>query len=147
MRHRAVKGWFFDMVRYYLTRNEKLETLAAPENGCWVSMISPSEKELMEISGRYELDPDVLRAALDADERSRIDADEGYTMILVNIPTVEAQSDKELYSTIPASILIVKDVVITVCSEDSPIIRAFESGRVRSFRTQMRSRYRKCLCP
>lgn len=129
------------MVRYYLTRNEKLETLAAPENGCWVSMISPSEKELMEISGRYELDPDVLRAALDADERSRIDADEGYTMILVNIPTVEAQSDKELYSTIPASILIVKDVVITVCSEDSPIIRAFESGRVRSFRTQMRSRF------
>jgi hypothetical protein len=62
---------------------------------------------------------DVLRAALDADERSRIDADEGYTMVLVNIPTLEEQSDKELYSTIPVSILMMQDAIVTVCSEDT----------------------------
>jgi magnesium transporter len=129
------------MLHYYVTENEHLQELSAPQTGCWVSMVAPSDGELTQIAERYQLNMDVLRAALDADERSRIDADEGYTMVLINIPTVEEQSDKELYSTIPMSILLVKDAIVTVCSEDSPVIRGFEQGRVRDFRTQMRSRF------
>lgn len=129
------------MLRYYLTENEKLTALSAPQAGCWVSMIAPSEQELFEISSRYRVDQDVLRAALDADERSRIDADEGYSMVLVNIPTVEEQSDKELYSTIPVSILIVHEAIITVCSEPTPILQSFVQGQVRGFHTQMKSRF------
>lgn len=129
------------MIRYYLTENELLRELTEAQTGCWISMVAPNEQELQQISQRYCLDNDVLRAALDTDERSRFDADQGYTMVLVNIPTVEEQSDKELYSTIPVSILIVSDAIITVCSEDSPVIRAFEQGKVRDFRTQMKSRF------
>ncbi|MDF3004138.1 MAG: corA 1 [Oscillospiraceae bacterium] len=129
------------MIRYYLTENEMLRELTEAQAGCWISMVAPNEQELQQISQRYCLDNDVLRAALDTDERSRFDADQGYTMVLVNIPTVEEQSDKELYSTIPVSILIVSDAIITVCSEDSPVIRAFEQGKVRDFHTQMKSRF------
>lgn len=135
-----MKGWFH-MIHYYLTDNEKLQNLTAPQSGCWVSIVAPEEQELSEISAHYKLDLSVLRAALDTDERSRIDADNGYTMVLVNIPTVEEQSKKELYSTIPLSILIVQDAIITVCSEDSPIIRAFAQSKVREFHTQMKSRF------
>lgn len=129
------------MIHYYLTENERLQELSAPQAGCWISMVAPSELELQKISRQYDLDSDVLKAALDTDERSRIDADDGYTMVLVNIPTVEEQSSKELYSTIPLSILIVKDVIITVCSEDSPVLLSFEQGRVRDFHTNMKSRF------
>lgn len=129
------------MIRYYLTEHEQLRELNKSQSGCWISMIAPSEQELQQISQQYCMDNDVLRAALDTDERSRIDTDQGYTMVLVNIPTVEEQSDKELYSTIPVSILILSDVIITVCSEDSPVIRAFEQGKVRDFHTQMKSRF------
>lgn len=129
------------MIRYYLSENEKLNKLDLPQKGCWVSAVAPNEQELLAISERYKVDLDVLRAALDADERSRIDVDDGYTMILVNIPTVEEQSDKELYSTIPLSILIVEDAIITVCSEDTPVLKTFEQGKVRDFRTQMKSRF------
>ena len=129
------------MIRYFLTQNDKLETLTAPETGCWVSMVAPTETELNEISARYKLDMDVLRAALDADERSRIDADEGYTMVLVNIPTLEEQSDQELYDTIPVSIVMMQDAIITVCSQDTPVLRSFVQGKVKGFRTQMKSRF------
>ena len=129
------------MTHYYLTDEDRLRQLSAPQPGCWVSMVAPTDSELQRISGEYALDIDALRAALDIDERSRIETDEGYTMVLVNIPTVEEQSDQELYSTIPMSILIVRDAIITVCSEQSPVIRAFEEGRVRDFHTQMRSRF------
>jgi Mg2+ and Co2+ transporters len=129
------------MLHYYLTEKDGLRELDAPQTGCWISMVAPSEQELQDISEKYTLDSDVLKAALDIDERSRIDTDEGYTMVLVNIPTVEEQSDQELYSTIPMSILIVRDAIITVCSEDSPVIRAFEQGKVRDFHTDMKSRF------
>ncbi|MDD3346152.1 magnesium transporter CorA family protein [Oscillibacter sp.] len=129
------------MTHYYLTEQEQLKELPAPQSGCWVSVVAPDEGELNHLAEHYQLDMDLLRAALDTDERSRIDTDEGYTMVLVNIPTVEEQSDKELYSTIPMAILMTGDAIITVCSEESPVIQAFERGRVRDFHTQMKSRF------
>jgi magnesium transporter len=129
------------MLHYYLTENDTLRTLSTPQSGCWVSLTAPTEQELAEVSAHCALDAGVLRAALDADERSRIDVDEGYTMVLVNIPTVEERSDRELYSTIPLAILIAGDAILTVCSEETPIVHAFEQGRVRDFHTQMKSRF------
>jgi len=136
-----VPGKGIYMIRYYLTENDQLRELTTPQTGCWVSIVAPSEQEVQQISQQYCLDSDALRAALDTDERSRIDTGDNYTMILVNIPTVEEQSEKELYSTIPLSILIAQKVIITVCSEDSPIIQTFEQGKVRDFHTEMRSRF------
>ena len=129
------------MLRYYITENEKLCERTAPQSGCWVSLVAPNEHELNDIAAHYALDIDILRASLDKDERSRIDVDTGYTLVLVNIPTIEEKSKMELYSTLPLSILMVHDAIITVCSEDSPVIRAFERGKVRDFRTQMKSRF------
>ncbi len=129
------------MTNCYITRNNYLEELTGPEPGCWVNLVAPGESELNRISNKYNLDLDALKAALDADERSRIEVDENYTMILVNIPTIEDQTDKELYSTIPLSIIVVSDAVITVCSEDTPILTQFSNGKVRDFYSNMKSRF------
>ena len=111
------------------------------QNGCWVSAVTPTDEELNTISQHYNLDKNVLQAALDEDERSRIDVDTDYKMILVNIPVVEEHQDKELYRTIPLSIIIVDTAIITVCSEESPILNAFENNCIKDFRTQMKSRF------
>lgn len=129
------------MVKYYLSKAGRIEEIESIENGCWISMTGPTEAELARTSRDLELDIDTLKASLDTYERSRIETDDDYTMILVNIPTVEEHTDKELYNTIPLSVIVTKDVVITVCSEDTPVIHPFASGRVRDFRTFMRSRF------
>ena len=129
------------MVKYYLSKNNQFSQVDGPENGCWISMINPNEAELLQISKELELDLDVIKASLDIYERSRIETDENYTMVLVNIPTVEEHNEKELYNTIPLSIIVTQDVVITVCSEDTPVLHPFASGRVRDFYTYMRSRF------
>ena len=129
------------MLQYYMTENGRLQEMQTFKEGCWISMVAPVEKEIQYICEQYSLPDDVLKAALDTDERSRIEVDDNYTMVLVNIPTVEEQSDRELYSTIPMSILIVQDAMITVCSENSPVIKAFAQGKVRDFNTFMKSRF------
>ena len=62
-------------------------------------------------------------------------------MILVNIPTVEDDTERELYDTIPLSIFVAGKSVITVCSEETPVLQPFSQGRIRDFNTTMRSRF------
>ena len=129
------------MVSCYVSEQNRLVKKDTLCEGAWIPLISPDETDLFALSEHYGIDPDVLRAALDPDERSRIESDEGYTMVLVNIPTVEAKSDKELYNTIPLSVILTKTAVITVCSEDTLVLQPFLEGRVKDFHTQMKSRF------
>lgn len=129
------------MINFYLSDNEHLQKLDIPAAGCWINMVAPDDGEIQKIAKRYALDTDIIKAALDLDERSRLEFDEEYTMILVNIPAVEDDREKELYTTIPLSIILVDNAVITVCSEETPILKPFREGMMRAFRTQMRSRF------
>ena len=129
------------MVFYYMSEGQKLLSVDAPQDGCWVSMIHPTEEEIKSVSSRFSIDADDLRSALDTDERSRIAVEENYVMVLVNIPTVEDDTERELYDTIPLSIFVAGKSVITVCSEETPVLQPFSQGRVKDFNTTMRSRF------
>jgi len=129
------------MTKYYFTAPEGLRELTTPCKDCWVCLINPGEQEILTVSQQCSVDSDVLAAALDIDERSRIEVDDNYTMILTNIPTVEGEDEEELYTTIPLSIITTRDCIITVCAKDTPILRAFSDGRMRDFHTGMKSRF------
>lgn len=129
------------MIRYTITENKSLTSLDAPVKGCWISLISPTEEEILQTAEQCHVDADALRAALDPEERSRIETDETYTMILVNIPTIVTANQKELYDTIPLAVILADEKIITVCSQHSPILRQFEENKVRDFSTAMRSRF------
>lgn len=129
------------MTRIFKKTGSAIQELTAPEDGCWIAMVKPDEREVTSVADRYAIDPDLLRAALDTDERSRIEVDDNCTMVLVNIPTVREHDEKELYDTIPLSILITKEAVITVCLEETPVLQQLADGRVRGFFTNMKTRF------
>lgn len=129
------------MINYYLTEAGILRKITEPESNCWISMVAPTEQELAAVSEHYGLEIDVLRTALDIDERSRIEVGKNYNMILVNVPTIDEKSQMELYNTLPLSIVTVQDIIITVCNDESPALDAFTRGKVRDFDTQMRPRF------
>ena len=129
------------MVKFYLSDGPKVTTVSEPCEGCWISMIKPTKEEVDSIAERYLIDADDLKSALDTDERSRIQSEDNYTMVLVNIPTVEDEDENELYDTIPLSIFVCKKTIITVCLEETPILEAFAKGTMRDFQTGMKSRF------
>ena len=104
-------------------------------------MTNPSEEELEKIQDLYNIDPDDLSAALDEEETSRIDVEDGYTLILIDIPTVEVRNDKNRYVTIPLGIILLQDSIITVCLEDTPLLNLFTGKRASQFSTHMKSRF------
>lgn len=129
------------MISYYRSVENKLTALESPMEDCWISLVNPTDAEVSATAERYGVDVDALKSALDTDERSRIETDDHFTMILVNIPTIETHNDKELYDTIPLSIFLVKKAVITVCLEETPILKGFVTGAVRAFDPAMKSRF------
>ena len=92
---------------------------------CWVALTDPSSTEIRKISRWLEIDEDDLRASLDEEERSRIDIEDHYVMILVDIPFIEERNKKDWYGTIPMSIILTDSVIVTICLQDTPILQAF----------------------
>ncbi|MBO6154561.1 MAG: magnesium transporter CorA family protein [Lachnospiraceae bacterium] len=129
------------MINIYKTDNGIISEIDTYESGSWVQLTTPTLEECDEISKRYNMDRDDVRAALDDEESSRISLEDDYTLILVDIPSAETRNNRNSYTTIPLGILITEEVIITVCSEETAVLRTFVDNRVREFSTKKQMRF------
>jgi magnesium transporter len=125
----------FNTINGYVEHIEKIE------NGAWLCLSQPTDVELATVAQQTGIDLADLRAPLDDEERSRIDVEDDYTMIIVDIPTVEERGGRDWYETIPLSIIITQNLILTVCMQDTPVLHPFMEGRIRGFNTYMKSRF------
>ena len=110
------------------------------EDNCWVHLTYPSEDELEQVITKLNVDPGLLRAALDEEETSRIDNEEDQTLIIIDLPSVE-KDDAVIYSTIPLGILMTPKQIITVCLKESSVIQDFQEGVVKGVRTEQKTNF------
>jgi magnesium transporter len=129
------------MIDIFKTTDGSLQRLNRITEGCWVAMTSPSATELMEIAEATGIEVDHLRAPMDEEERARIEVEDNYTVILVDIPSLEVRNNKDRYVTIPLGIIVAEHYLVTVCLEETPILKCFIDGRVRDFYTFKKTRF------
>lgn len=128
------------MIKYYITKKGVLESIDEAVKGCWINMVHPTEKECQEIETKYGIDPDDLRAALDEEETSRIAKEDDYTIMLVDIPSIEERDGKDRFVTIPLGVIVAKDVLITVCLENTTVLNFVKKNKPdvdTNFKTRM----------
>ena len=75
-----------ELLSIHKTINGKMTKLDAVQDGCWVNLTYPSEDELNTVAVTLGVEPTFLRAALDEEETSRIDTEEGQTLIIIDAP-------------------------------------------------------------
>ncbi len=121
------------MIRIFKTVDGAIHQVEEPEEGCSIALTNPTATEIFELSERFQIEVDDLRAPLDEEERSRIEVEDTYTLILVDVPMIEERNEKDWYGTIPLGIIVSEDMIITVCLEDTPVLTRFMEGRVRTF--------------
>ena len=126
-------------MKYFMTDNQVIHEEEKLQDGVWVRMISPTQEECEEIADVLNVDIDDIKAALDEEESSRIELQDGYTLILVDVPTTEIRHKH--YTTIPLGIILTQDVIVTVCTEDTPVLKNFVINRVKEFSTKKRLRF------
>ena len=131
------------MVEFFKTIDGRITEINEFSEGCWVNMVHPSSDELAQIAKAAEVEEEFVRAALDPEESSRVDTEDEQLLMIVDIPMVEKSSVEDggqLFSTIPMGIVVAKSAVITVCLEDSIILRSIAEGAVKGVHTALRTR-------
>lgn len=129
------------MLQIFKSEEKTLLEQTEVTKGCWAALTDPSTSELRAMSKAFEIPMDDLRMPLDEEERSRIEVEDNYVMVLVDIPTTEESEERDWYVTIPLAIFLTETGVLTVCLQDTPILNAFMKGRVRMFYSYMKSRF------
>ncbi len=129
------------MIKYFKTLNESLIELNEIQENIWVNMINPTEKEILMVSSSLLISHDLIRAALDEEERSRIEVDENCTLVLVDVPFIEEHEGSKIYTTLPMGIILSGENIITVCLKEIPLLNDFMSGRIKSFYTFKKTRF------
>ncbi|HHY47465.1 MAG TPA: magnesium transporter CorA family protein [Firmicutes bacterium] len=133
------------MIKIYKTSVEGRtdEVTSLTDKGIWVNIVNPTEEEILMVSREANLLADFLRAALDEEERSRIEAEDGQILVLINVPVV-AENEEGIgfiYDTVPLGVIITDNIIVTVCLRDNEVIQEFTKGGPRAFFTFKRTRF------
>lgn len=129
------------MLKRYITENGQVREIEEYLPGCWIALTEPEKEECEEVASKYGIDITDIRAAMDDEESSRIDVEDNYTMVLFDIPAVEIRHKQEAYTTIPLGIIWTENVIITICSKESPLLGLFKGNYVKGFSTKKQVRF------
>lgn len=139
------------MIKLYKTEQKIISEIDSYESDAWIQLTKPTVEESRFIAEKFDIDLADVRAALDDEESSRVEVEKNYTLILVDIPSIEIRNDREAYTTIPLGIILLDQYIITVCAEETPVLEAFVERKVRDISTKKRMRlmyqilYRNCM--
>ncbi len=107
----------------------------------WIHLENPTDREIELIERITGVSEDMLKAALDVEERARIETDEGDMLVLFDIPTIEDEDSYYSYSTMPLGAVITDNCVITVCLKENSIISNLINNRIKNLDTAKRENF------
>jgi magnesium transporter len=133
------------MMQIYRTNKETeptvTEVVDSAVEGCWIRLTEPGEAELAQVAESHNLPLDFLKAALDEEERPRIDSEDNVVLIVLDVPLVTEFEGIKTLTTLPLGIIISGTLIVTVCNRQTQILDDFIAGKVRHFRTTKRTRF------
>lgn len=126
------------MIELYRTDDQMTRVVDEIGEWVWVKLTAPTIEEVDQVAGSLGLDRDDILAANDPEEKTRVQHEDGYSLILIDVPVREVRNEIETYNTIPLGIIILPKNIVTICAEDAEVLSHFHEGRVRGFSTRMR---------
>jgi magnesium transporter len=129
------------MIRIFKCCENKFISTEKIENDCWINVSKPRTDELEKLSKEFGIPLDFLTDPLDVDERARIETEDNIILIVVRVPNYDSSNIEVPYSTLPVGIILVNDLIITVCSEDINDILGLNNGRTKNLYTQNSRRF------
>lgn len=101
------------------------------EPGCWAQVTCPVEDDVNFLVNELGMPDYFLADISDTDERARFDIDEGWLMIILRIPHLKTVISRSPYTTIPLGVVIKKDVVVTICDQETRMMLDFVNHQQR----------------
>jgi len=96
---------------------------------------NPTEEEIDLVVRKTGIGKDLLRIALDEEETAHIDFENGVTMLIVDTPVLENDSESSKYLTTPFGIFFNEDYFVTLCLKENMVEGAITSRGMKNFST------------
>ena len=113
-------------------------SIATAEKGSWINVVNPDSDDLQIVSMVTEIPTDVLKMALDTEERSRVEIEDDYVFVVINIPII---LETDSYDTLPLGVFITPDFIVTVCLQETDVMKAFTQNKYPLFYTFKKTRF------
>ena len=126
------------MMKIYRTQDKQLTRVDDMNEGAWICLTNPTDDEVRRVAATLDIEPADIVAATDPEESARISLEDGYTVIIVDIPVKVDGAGEGIYTTIPLGILLTQELIVTVCSA---VIGDFAACRVKGFSTRKKMRF------
>lgn len=84
----------------------------------WINLENPDPEECAAVGARYGIPPEHLHAALDYNERPRVEHDGTHLLIVARAPVQNEHSRRVPFSTCPVAVILTPTLVLTVCLKE-----------------------------
>ena len=122
------------MIKIFHSVDGKMHETKKITKKTWIKLSSPSVDEIHKVISYLNLGRDnIMATIIDPEEKTRIEIMDTHTLILIDIPTLEKHHQRESYRTIPLIIILTHQNVVTICSEETPILDYFHDSPIGQF--------------
>lgn len=130
------------MLEIYHSQEGQVLPISTPTYASWVNLVCPSPEELQRVHEECHIPLEFLQAALDIEEKSRVETEDNVKLVLVDIPITDLDMPEyEAYSTVPLSIIITEQLVVTVCMHDTTILRDIAENKLKNIQIKYKTRF------
>ncbi len=130
------------MIQFYKTIHNTVVEIDRMESGCWVCVIAPTPDEITTLVDEYKLDSGFIYSSLDEEESARVELEDDQTLIIVDSPTVEKQTENTIqYVTTPMGIILKSNCVFTISYKENLVLSEFSSGLIRNVQTHLKTQF------
>ncbi|MDB4581595.1 magnesium transporter CorA family protein [Draconibacterium sp.] len=91
------------------------------EKGCWINVSKPTENEINQLTTNFGVPQDIIQDILDADERSRIEYDDNWSLIIFRIPVPSPDNGVPFY-TVPLGVFMTNEFTVTLCQLHNEVL-------------------------
>lgn len=99
----------------------RIDSIEKYEPKCWVSIVNPAQNDIDFLMKELHVPDEFLSHASDIHEISHVEQINGWTLITTRVSVFNASKSIKYY-TVPLSILISKDSIITLCKEANDVL-------------------------
>lgn len=119
------------MVKYFVNGQRRApDQIESFKNKCWIDLVNPNDDECEDVAQLSGIPEDMIKAALDEEERARTEFDDGNSMFIVDCPLiVDSDDGGDSYTTLPLSVIYNDKCIVTVCLKGNTVLKDFITGR------------------
>ncbi len=123
------------MIKYIKYGSAQLVEASGFDDCQIIKMVAPSHGEISLVRDRLNIPEDFLMAALDRDERPRVEIEDTCQLLIFRVTHDDLSSDTP-YTTIAMSFILTPTHIVSVCSEESTVWGELLASRRLRFLTR-----------